>query len=58
MEYWYAINLLNNKEYVKGRTILRSIFRKNRNWKTLTSRLVKSKLLIIPDEELQKVMSL
>ncbi|HMC02152.1 MAG TPA: DUF1028 domain-containing protein [Flavobacteriaceae bacterium] len=58
MKYWYAINLLNNKEYYRGRTILSSIFRTNRNWKTLTSRLVKSKLLNIPDEELQKIMRL
>lgn len=58
MQYWYAINLLNNKEYDKAHPILKSIFKKDSNWKTLTSRLVKSKLLIISDTELEKVMEL
>ena len=58
MQYWYAINLLNNKEYNKAHSILKSIFKTDINWKTLTKRLVKSKLLIISDEELQKVMQL
>lgn len=58
MQYWYAINLLNNKEFEKANPILESIFKKDNNWKTLTSRLIKSKLLNISDEELQKVMKL
>ncbi len=58
MQYWYAINLLNNKEYEKAHPILKSIFKKDSNWKTLTSRLVKSKLLTIPASELEKVMKL
>jgi uncharacterized Ntn-hydrolase superfamily protein len=58
MQYWYAINLLNNKEYEKAHPILKSIFKKDSNWKTLTSRLVKSKLLTIPDSELEKVLKL
>jgi uncharacterized Ntn-hydrolase superfamily protein len=58
MKYWYAINLLNNKEFEKANPILESIFKKDTNWKTLTSRLIKSKLLKISDEELQKVMKL
>ena len=58
MQYWYAINLLNNKEFQKAHQILESIFKKDNNWKTLTSRLVKSKLLVISDEELQMVMKL
>ena len=58
MQYWYAINLLNNKQFTKAYPILKSIFRRDRNWKTLTSRLVQSKLLIIEDAELKKVMRL
>ncbi|MEZ4802498.1 MAG: DUF1028 domain-containing protein [Gelidibacter sp.] len=56
MQYWYAINLLNNKEFEKAQPILKSIFNKDKNWKTLTSRLVKSKLLTISQNELNKVM--
>ena len=58
MRYWYAINLLNNKEYSKAHTILKSIFAQDNNWRTLTARLKKSKLLAIPDTELEKVMNL
>ena len=58
MKYWYAINLLNNKEYEKGFPILKSIFKEDDNWKILTPRLVKSGLLIISDEELNRVMKL
>lgn len=58
MKYWYAINLLNNKQYKKARDILKSIFIVDNNWKTLTSRLVKSKLLVISEEELKSVLKL
>ncbi|WP_142783541.1 DUF1028 domain-containing protein [Changchengzhania lutea] len=58
MKYWYGINLLNNKEFNKAHTLLKSIFEEDKNWKTLTARLVKSKLLLISDSELQTVMQL
>ena len=58
MKYWYAINLLNNKEFEKAHPILKSIFNQDMIWKTLTSRIVKNKLLIISEEELAKVMKL
>jgi len=56
MQYWYAVNLLNNKQFSKAYPILKSIFRRDRNWKTLTPRLVKSKLLNIDEAELNKIM--
>lgn len=58
MRYWYAVNLLNNKQYEKAHPILKSIFKEDPNWKTLTKRIVKNKLLVIPKEELEKVMNL
>ena len=58
MQYWYAINLLNNKDFEKAHPILKSIFKKDKNWKTLTSRLVKSKLLVISEERLNAVLKL
>jgi uncharacterized Ntn-hydrolase superfamily protein len=58
MQYWYAINLLNNKDIDKAKPILESIFKEDGNWKTLTKRLVKSKLLIITDAELDTIMQL
>lgn len=56
MQYWYAINLINNKQMDKAEPILKSIFTKNPDWKTLTSRLVVSKLLIVTPEELQQIL--
>ncbi len=58
MQYWYAINLLNNKEYSKAAPILKSIFNQDNNWRILTSRLVTSKLLVISEEELNRVLKL
>ena len=58
MQYWYAINLLNNKEFDKAKPILKSIFMADNNWRILTSRLVTSKLLIISELELKNVMNL
>jgi len=58
MQYWYAINLLNNKEFDKAKPILKSIFKADNNWKILTSRLVTSKLLTISELELKNVMKL
>ena len=58
MKYWYAVNLLNNKNFDKAKPILQSIFKEDPNWKTLTSRLVKSKLLIISKDDLDRVMKL
>jgi len=58
MKFWYAINLLNNKEFEKAHPILKAIFNEDENWKTLTGRLIKSKLLTISDVELQNVLDL
>lgn len=58
MKYWYAINLLNNKEYEKGKELLKDIFKKDNNWRLLTSRLVKNKLLVLSENQLSEVLSL
>ena len=58
MQYWYAINLLNNKDFEKAKPILKSIFKADKNWQILTKRLVKSKLLIITEAELDVIMKL
>ena len=56
MQYWYAINLLNNKEFNKAKPILKSIFSQDKNWKILLPRLVESMLLVITEAELKTVM--
>lgn len=57
MKFWYAVNLLNNKEFKKAKPILSSIFKQDKNWQLLIPRLVKSKLVVITDKELKKVMN-
>lgn len=57
MQYWYAINLLNNKQFSKAEPILKSIFKQNKDWQTLTGRLVDSKLLEVSENELKAILS-
>ncbi len=58
MKYWYAITLANNGEIDEAKIILKDIFKQNSQWKTLIPRLVKPKLLLITDEELQEILKL
>ena len=58
MKYWYAIALANNGELNEAKAILKAIFKKNSKWKTLTPRLMKPKLLMISEKELQEILKL
>ena len=58
MQYWTAITLANNKQVDKSLPILKKVFDKDANWKELTKRLPKVKLLAVTDAELKKIMSL
>ena len=58
MKYWYAVTLANNGDLVEAKQIFKNIFKKNKNWKELTPRLVKAKLLLISDEQLQEILKL
>ena len=58
MKYWYAITLANNGELVEAKEILKELFKQNNKWKELTPRLIKPKLLIVSEEELQEILKL
>jgi uncharacterized Ntn-hydrolase superfamily protein len=58
MQYWTAITLANNKQVDQSLPILKKIFDKDANWKELTRRLPKVKLLTVSDADLQKILSL
>lgn len=58
MKYWYAVTLANNGELKEAKIILKDIFEKNNNWRILTSRLIKSKLLLISNKQLQEILKL
>jgi uncharacterized Ntn-hydrolase superfamily protein len=58
MKYWYAITLANNGELVEAKKILEAIYKINSNWKTLTPRLVKAKLLMVTEKDLKEILKL
>lgn len=58
MQFWYAINLLNNGDVETALPVLKGIYEKDNNWRLLTSRLVKSKLLNVSGEILKSVTDL
>ncbi len=58
MKYWYAITLANNGELEEAKTIFKEIFKQNNQWKVLIPRLVKPKLLLVSDKDLQEILKL
>jgi uncharacterized Ntn-hydrolase superfamily protein len=58
MKYWYAITLANSGELEEAKRILKEIFKQNNQWKVLISRLIKPKLLLISDKDLQEILKL
>ena len=56
MKYWYAITLANNGELDEAKEILKELFKQNNKWKELTPRLIKPKLLIVSEKELQEIL--
>ncbi len=58
MQFWYAINMINNKEVDQAKPILKRIYKADSNWKLLTERLVASKLLEISEADLKAILQL
>jgi len=54
MKYWHAITLVNNGKIEDALPMLKEVFSKDTNWKTLTERLPKSGLL--KEEDLRKIL--
>lgn len=55
--YWKAISLWNAGEKEKAVPILKRIFKEDKNWKTLTYRLIDSEIISASEEELDKYFS-
>lgn len=58
MQYWTAVTLANNKEIEKATPVFKKVFAADGNWKELTRRLPKVKLLTVSDEDLKKILGL
>lgn len=56
MQYWTAITLANNKKVSIAATMLQKIYLQDANWRELTKRLPKVKLLTVTDEELKLLL--
>ena len=57
MKYWKAVTLANNGELDKSLPIFIEVFNKDKNWKTLTKRIVKNGLLTVDEKSLNKILS-
>ncbi len=58
MKFWYAVTLANNGELTEAKQLFKAIFKQNIKWKELLPRLVKPKLLLLSDKELQTILKL
>jgi tetratricopeptide (TPR) repeat protein len=57
MKYWHAVTLANNGKVDDSLPIFKEVFSANENWRTLTERLPKVKLLTVTEEQLNKILS-
>jgi uncharacterized Ntn-hydrolase superfamily protein len=57
MKYWHAVTLANIGKIDDSLPLFKEVFAKNSNWVKLTPRLIKSKLLIVDTESLEKIMT-
>jgi len=56
MKYWHAVTLANIGKIEESLPLFKEVFEKNKNWVTLTPRLVDSSLLTVNDENLKKIL--
>jgi uncharacterized Ntn-hydrolase superfamily protein len=57
MKYWHAVTLANIGQIEESLPLFREVFLKNKNWVTLTPRLIKSNLLTVSEESLNVILS-
>ena len=57
MKYWHAVTLVENGRLEEALPLFKEVFSKNKNWKTLTPRLIKSKLLTVNEDELNRILN-
>lgn len=56
MQYWTAITLANSKEVAKAAAMLKTIYKKDANWRELTRRLPAVGLLTVSDKDLAELL--
>lgn len=58
MKYWHAVTLANIGKIDESLPLFKAVFHKNKNWSILIPRLVKSKLLIVDEQALKRILEL
>jgi uncharacterized Ntn-hydrolase superfamily protein len=58
MKYWHAVTLANAGEMEEALPLFKDVFSKDKNWHTLTPRLIKPELLTVGETDLQRIMNL
>ncbi len=58
MKYWHAIGLANSGQVEEASKLLREVYKKDSNWRELTSRLPEVGLLTVSKQQLEKLMRL
>ncbi|MDP3148188.1 MAG: DUF1028 domain-containing protein [Ignavibacteria bacterium] len=56
MKFWTAVALANKGMMKEALPMFKQIFKKDKNWKTLTPRLIPNGLLKVTDEQLKKII--
>jgi uncharacterized Ntn-hydrolase superfamily protein len=57
MKYWHAVTLATNGDVDGSLPLFEAVFKKNKNWKILTPRLIPIGLLNVSKDQLQKILS-
>ena len=58
MKYWKAIALANNQRLAEALPIFREVFHSDENWRELTRRLPESGLLELPEDDINKILTI
>ncbi len=57
MKYWHSITLANNGQIEEATKLLREVYKKDSNWRELTSRLPEVGLLTVSKQNMAKLMT-
>lgn len=58
MKYWHAVTLANSGKVNESLPIFKEVFTKNKNWLTMTPRLVKPGLLTVTESDLKRILNI
>ncbi len=56
MKYWHAIALANAGKITEALPLFKQVFSMDQNWRKLTPRLIKNKLLVVSEESLADIL--